>query len=334
MKPLVIPVFIPGLGCPHQCIFCDQGAISGAPRRLPSAEEIQQVVSVYLASAKPDRRPRQLAFYGGTFTLLPVPAQERLLAVGRAYMDRGQIDSMRLSTRPDAVSPAVLSRLEGVRTVELGAQSFDDAVLATARRGHGAEAVRSAARLINQAGLELGLQLMCGLPGEDKEGFLASCRAAAELEPKLVRLYPTLVLTGTALAKLWRQDRYHPLALDEAVDWCRAAAEIFQPRGIRLARVGLPCSPGLEEAVLAGPYHPALGQLVRSALWRRRLAAQLAPHGPAAALAVEVAPEDLSDALGHDRDNLKVLAATLSLRALSISASRRVARGSAVIRST
>jgi histone acetyltransferase (RNA polymerase elongator complex component) len=241
--------------------------VTGAPPRLPSAEDIERVAALYLASAKAARLPRQLAFYGGTFTLLPVADQERLLAIARGYLERGQVESLRLSTRPDAVDEATLDRLRawGVRTVELGAQSFDDTVLGLARRGHTAAQTMAAARRVKEAGLELGLQLMCGLPGESAEGFLASCRAAASLRPDLVRLYPVLVLEGTGLARWWRQGRYVPLSLAEAIERCRMALDIFGAEAIPVARIGLPASEGLERAVLAGPYHPALGDLVRQA---------------------------------------------------------------------
>jgi histone acetyltransferase (RNA polymerase elongator complex component) len=272
MKRLIVPIFVPNLGCPHRCIFCDQRAISGAEARLPTREEMLQTADLYLGSNKARRLPlRQLAFYGGTFTLLPEADQDFLLGVGRELMAEGRVESLRLSTRPDAVDAACLARLaaSGVRTVELGAQSFDDRVLSAAGRGHGAADTIAAAGLIKEAGieggLELGLQLMCGLPGEDEESFLASCLSAANLAPDLVRLYPVLVLEGTTLAALWRRGGYRPLTLEEAVHRCRQALELFEARAIAVARMGLQASPGLEAAWLAGPYHPAFGQLVRTA---------------------------------------------------------------------
>lgn len=269
MRPLIVPVFIPGLGCRQRCIYCDQRAVTGAPPRLPGPEEIWRTLSLYLATPKARRaKVRQLAFYGGTFTQLPESDQERLLAIGRGYIDRGLIDSLRLSTRPDALDAPALLRLAawGVRTIELGAQSFDEGVLRLARRGHSAQATEAAARLIKASGLELGLQLMCGLPGEDLESFLASCRRAAALSPALVRLYPVVVLRGTELERWWRRGDYLPLSVAQAVDWCRRALESFAAQAIPVARIGLPASRELEAAVVAGPYHPALGDLVRSPL--------------------------------------------------------------------
>ncbi len=329
MKRLIIPVFIPNLGCPHRCLFCDQRPITGAPQALPTEAEVARAAAPYLASKRARRGgPRQLAFYGGTFTLLPEADQEYLLAIGRGYLARGEVDSLRLSTRPDAVDARCLARLagSGVRTVELGAQSFDEGVLGLARRGHTAAQTREAARLIRAAGLELGLQLMCGLPGETRESFAASCRAAAALGPELVRLYPVLVLEGTGLARLWRQGGYRPLSLEEAAAWCAEALAIFEAAAVPVARAGLPPSAGLEAALLAGPYHPAFGQLVRSAAWRERLRGRLAPLA-GSPVRLEVAAADLSDLLGQRGESLRALAAELGLAALSATASTRLPRG-------
>jgi histone acetyltransferase (RNA polymerase elongator complex component) len=197
-----------------------------------------------------------------------VGEQERLLELARPYIESGRVHSLRLSTRPDAIEPGHLVWLKtrGVGTIELGAQSFDDRVLAAVQRGHTAAQTIEAARAVKDAGLELGLQLMCGLPGETRRSFTQSCRQAAMLRPSLVRIYPLLVLRGTALARDYEAGRFQPLSLGEAVSWCQEALALFEAAAIPVARMGLQSAPGLEASILAGPYHPAFGQLVRQAL--------------------------------------------------------------------
>jgi len=313
----IAPVFVPNLGCPHRCVFCDQRAITGAPPRLPTREDIEAACALYLGSARARHLPRQLAFYGGSFTALPPADQERLLSLGQELIERGQIDSLRLSTRPDAVAAAGLDRLAafGVRSIELGAQSFDDAVLAQAGRGHAAADTLAAAALIRAANLELGLQLMCGLPGQTGDSFLASCRTATALGASFVRLYPVLVLEGTQLAAMWRRGTYQPLSLEEAVEQCRLAAEVFAAAGIPIIRTGLPHSGDLARAAVAGPHHPAFGQLVRSKAWLERLRREAAPLGPGR-VRVEAAPRDIADVVGQRRGNLRRLKAELNVELL------------------
>jgi histone acetyltransferase (RNA polymerase elongator complex component) len=222
----------------------------------------------------------EIAFYGGTFTNLPEDEQDRLLDDAAPYLASGAIRGIRLSTRPDALSPGLLRHLasRGVTTIELGVQSLDDGVLAAAGRGHTAEDARRGTAMVRDAGIRLGLQLMTNLPGDTPDRALESARGTADLGPAFVRIYPTLVLAGTDLERLWRNGTYTSWSLEETVEVVSRMAAIFRERGITIARIGLPPMEGRESYILAGPLHPRLGDLVR-----QRAARPSGPHpmGPA-----------------------------------------------------
>lgn len=258
-RPPVLPVFLPFAGCPARCVFCNQTAQTGqAPRPLDAAlRDLDESLS------RPGP-PVELAFYGGTFTALPDPWPRRFLQCAERHLATGRVARVRCSTRPDAVGPAVLEPLRGLglSLVELGVQSFDDAALAASRRGYDGAAALRGCEAVLAAGLSLGVQLMPGMPGQRPEVFAGDVARAAALAPELCRLYPCLVLEGTELAALWRAGGHAPWALDRTVDALAEALLVLWRAGIPAARVGLAEEPGLP--VLAGPRHPALGQLARS----------------------------------------------------------------------
>ena len=196
----VIPVFVPHLGCPNDCVFCDQRRISGAASPA-TAEDVRRAVEAAAASPANNGGGRQLAFYGGSFTAIPAWQQEELLGAAQPYLADGTLSSLRLSTRPDAIDGEVLARLRrcGVRTVELGAQSMSDNVLALSGRGHTAEDVARAAKAVKAGGFRLILQMMTGLPGADDESDVQTARDIAALRPDGVRVYPTVIVRGTPL---------------------------------------------------------------------------------------------------------------------------------------
>jgi histone acetyltransferase (RNA polymerase elongator complex component) len=247
----------------------------------------------------------EIAFYGGTFSLLPVNQQERYLAVASAFVAAARVGGIRISTRPDALDDCCIQRLKvsGVTTVEIGCQSFSSAVLCASGRGHSAEDSVAAIQLCKAAGLQVGAQLMPGLPCGDAQEALSSLRRALKLEPSFVRIYPTVVIDGTGLAKLWQAGGYSPWSLDHAVDVCADMLHLCRLADMSVIRMGLQRDPQLEANLLAGPYHPAFGQLVRSRLWRRALQSA-GSHGRQ----VCVNPDDLSDALGHRGENRQWLA--------------------------
>lgn len=269
-RPLVIPVFLPHAGCPHRCIFCNQAAITGSACLMPSESEFRNRISRFLAYSKNLRQKVYIAFYGGNFLGLPKAELTRLLLIAEEFVGAGHADGIRFSTRPDTVTDDRLDLLGAfsVSTVELGAQSMDDRVLSASGRGHSAEDTVRAVRRLKGRRYEIGLQMMIGLPGEKEAGAIETGRRIADLEPSFVRIYPTVVLSESPLARMYKQGLYRPLSLDSAINITKNLYVLFNRKDIRVVRMGLQSSTDLEDAnVLAGPYHPAFGHLVLSALF-------------------------------------------------------------------
>lgn len=261
-KQLIIPVFLPFAGCLHQCVFCDQFGITGADAQ-PDAGAVRRTIDEHLASWK-GAGTKEIAFYGGSFTALTPESQKAYLEIAFEYVLSGVIDSIRLSTRPDCVRIDSCSFLMsyGVRTVELGAQSMSDTVLRLSGRGHNVDDTRRAVKVLRDSGLNVGLQLMPGLPGDTRMTIITTADEAARLRPDFVRIYPVLVLKGTPLYRMYRSGLYAPWPLIEMVDICRGISAVFREAKIPVIRMGLQPTAELEKSLVAGPYHPSFRSLV------------------------------------------------------------------------
>lgn len=276
----VIPVFIPHEGCPHCCVFCNQRSISGYREKPVTAQTVQKTVETWLARKGPVQRKVQVAFYGGSFTGLPQERQRELLGILTPFLEQSKVQGLRLSTRPDYIDQervALLQRYQ-VSTVELGVQSMNDRVLALAKRGHTAADVVRAISVLRQAEMEIGIQLMLGLPGDTRTTLRQTVEQVITLRPDFVRIYPLLVVQQSELAEQYKRGKYVPLSLDKAVVLAAWMKERFEQAGIRVVRMGLQAGPELEASLLAGPWHPAFGELVASRLMlqqTRRLLAQV-----------------------------------------------------------
>lgn len=309
--PLVIPIFIPHEGCPHACVFCNQHRISGRTGQPPvSPGEVAKIISQWLARGAERRTDSvQVAFYGGSFTGLPGKRQEELLAAVAPFRQQGLVQVIRLSTRPDYIDARVIARLRcyGVAIVELGVQSLDPVVLAASNRGHSAGQAIRAIGLLQDAGLQVGVQLMVGLPGESLLALRRTVRQVAAIRPDFVRIYPVLVLEGSGLATLYAQGRYQPLTLEQAVAQTAWMKSFFAEHGIRVVRMGLQPGPELEEALLAGPYHPAFGELVLARLMLRRTRRTLLGVPRGTKVKLSIAARDRSIFQGMHSENIKRL---------------------------
>ena len=261
-KRLIIPLFIPHAGCVHQCVFCNQTDITGRAS-LPTLAEVRETISAYLATWK-GTGPREVAFYGGSFTGLDATLQARLLGAVSPFVAAGEIDALRVSTRPDMISRdgvALLKRYS-VKTVELGVQSMDDGVLRQSGRGHSASDTIRAVEELKGAGMATGLQMMPGLPGDTVETILATAGEMAKLGPDFVRVYPTLVVRGTPLETMYGRGDYRPWSLESMRLVCVKVMALFKEAAIPVIRVGLQPTAELEASIVAGPYHPAFRQLL------------------------------------------------------------------------
>jgi histone acetyltransferase (RNA polymerase elongator complex component) len=255
--------------------------------------------------------PGEIAFFGGTFSALQPALIESILAAASVHVERGIFTGIRFSTRPDCLGSEVIDVLSKfpVRTVELGVQSLSNPVLQKSLRGYCVTTVYDCANRVRKAGWDLGIQLMAGLPGDTQGTFIESMHKALEIGPDFLRIYPTLVLEGTALADSYRKKSYTPLSLDEAVTWVAAGYTLALRAGIPVIRMGLHAERSLEKpgVVLAGPYHPAFGHMVKSRWWRDRIDADFASvartNGPEFIL--RVPPSRVSEVIGHGKSNLR-----------------------------
>ena len=315
----IIPVFVPHLGCPHACVFCNQRRISGSARPA-TAEDV--ICAVEKAAALPySGAKRQLAFYGGSFTAIPAAQQLALLRAAKEELERGNIQSVRLSTRPDAIDDATLTRLTqyGVETIELGAQSMDAEVLRLSGRGHTAADVERAARMIKARGFRLILQMMTGLPGDTPEKALFTAEKLAALKPDGVRVYPTVIVRDTALYDLWQAGKYQEHTVEDAVETCARLLPVFETAGIPVIRLGLNPTEELSSgAAVAGAYHPALGELVQSRLMLNEAQRVLKDVPPHSAVTLAVARGKTSQMTGQHRQNVETLCREFGLPSLKI----------------
>lgn len=313
----ILPIFVPHAGCPNDCVFCNQKRISGS--LLPaSAETVRDAVSVLEPGSG-----YELAFYGGSFTAIPEAEQDALLAAVIPVRESGAVSAIRVSTRPDAITEEKLARLRlyGVETVELGAQSMCNEVLLRSGRGHTSEDTVKAAKLVKDAGFTLILQMMTGLPGGDDARDIETARAIAALRPDGVRIYPTVIIQNTPLEELWRAGKYRAHTVEDAVRVCARILPIFDSAGVPVIRLGLNPSDELSGgAAVAGAYHPALGELVRSRLWRDKAEAMLSGVEPGEEVVLGVARSRISVMTGQHRANVSYLQERFALRSVRICA--------------
>ncbi len=326
MKPHYnIPVFIPHLGCPFQCIFCNQNKIA-SNRGIPARTELITSISEHLGTIKASGENIELAFFGGSFTAIDRKLQEEYLAIVQPYLKSGQISSIRISTRPDYINDDILQFLlsYGVKTIELGVQSFSDEVLKASGRGYSCGDVFKASHLIKSCGFKLGIQLMIGLPGDNHALDMESTRQAITLAPDMVRIYPTLVITETPLYRLWQEQKYRPVDLSEAITTCKEMFLQFQQNDIAVIRMGLHpgedlLSPG---TILAGPFHPAFGELVEQEVFKEQaymaIQKNKAKTNPDSSLIILVHEKDISKMIGHQKTNLLYLKSNFQLMDIKV----------------
>lgn len=319
-----IPIFIPHLGCPYDCIYCDQKIIANQTA-APSTDQVINTIEQHLSTI-PAGAWTEVAFFGGSFTAISPSQQEYYLRTVQPYIKQGRIKGIRISTRPNCINADNLDLLAsyGVSMVELGVQSMRDEVLKASGRGYDSRAVQEAGNQIKRKNLQLGIQLMVGLPGDNPPKAIASAREAASLQPQAVRIYPTLVLTGTKLAVMYGENRYTPLGLEEAVSTTKEMYLIFCRHEIPVIRMGL--YPGEElrkpGIVQAGPFHSSFGELVEQEVFReqahRAIQSFWAGNGDCSDLCLYVNPRDLSKLIGHRRSNIIRLSQVLGLDRIEV----------------
>jgi histone acetyltransferase (RNA polymerase elongator complex component) len=309
MRPLVAPIFVPHQGCRYRCVFCEQQKITSRPIQPVNASHVEAVLDKAILSKDFNLRPnREVAFYGGTFTSLPLVKITELLQAVTPYLRQGFFQSIRVSTRPDSLYEDLLEVLRdyGVLTVELGAQSMQDDVLTLSERGHTAQDTVRAVELLRRYGFKVVIQLIPGLPGDSKENFFSTITKIIALRPDMARLYPALVISGTGLARWYTEGRYQPMALEQAIEICIESCIRLEDEGIPVIRIGLMSSPALLEKgqILAGPWHPAFGFLVRSGIHRKKIVSDLPTPGEASQIKIRVPTREIPLVRGYKNQGL------------------------------
>ncbi len=311
-KEYIIPIFVPHLGCPNNCIFCNQKKISGQTKMV-NAKDVEDTIEYYLKNFKDDNKYVEVAFFGGSFTAIEKEKQEELLQAVQKYIHDKKVNSIRISTRPDAIDKDILKMLKKyhVKTIELGVQSMNNYILNRSQRGHTVEDVKKASKLIRWNGFILGHQMMVGLPESTKQDEINTAKELIKLKPKIVRVYPVLVIKDTPLAIEYENKEYTPLTVTQAVERCKEIVELFNKHKINVIRIGLQnteeiSDPSKETSqVVAGPYHPAFRQLVESSMWYDSLLNEIKKINTKVIKVKIIAnPENINNIIGHKKENV------------------------------
>ncbi|MBQ1430919.1 MAG: radical SAM protein [Firmicutes bacterium] len=302
-KHAIIPIFISHRGCPNDCVFCNQKKITAREGDV-TPEDVRSTIDQWLTTLHGVEKV-EVSFYGGSFTGIPMDQQTAFLEIAKDYKDRGLIDMIHLSTRPDYIDCEILDNLKAhsVDVIELGVQSFSDEVLRLSGRGHDAACVYRACDLIKSYGFTLGIQLMIGLPGDSRDTCIQSALETVKIHPAIARIYPTVTIRGTELYRMMDRGQYQPLDLSEAVERAKEMYLILEGNGINVIRVGLKASEIMEDQI---GFHPAFRQLMESEIARDSIEAQLAAmsyKGEPLSLLVRANSRSFSNIYGHKAMN-------------------------------
>lgn len=299
MRTYHIPIFVPHKGCPHDCVFCNQRHITGHTADVTS-EDVSKIIESHLVTLE-ENSYAEAAFFGGSFTGIELSKQNELLEAAYSYVANSSIKGIRCSTRPDYIDEDILANLKkyAVSCIELGVQSTDSEVLKRSRRGHSFEDVVYASELIKESGIELGLQMMLGLPGDTKDKMIKTAKDLISLEPSCVRIYPTLVVEDTALWNMYQRGDYIPLTLEDTVDILSDIIPMFEKNNIKIIRVGLQTTDDINENTVKGPYHPAIRELAEGRIIRNIIEKNLCGN----VMEIEAPACRVSQVSGHKRCN-------------------------------
>ena len=317
-KEYIIPIFVPHLGCPNNCTFCNQKRISGQTKMV-TAKDVKETIEYYLKNFKDNHKYVEVAFFGGSFTAIEKEKQIELLEAAQEYIENKLVNSIRISTRPDCIDKEILKRMKKyhVKTIELGVQSTNNYILSKCKRGHTGEDVKKASKLIRRYGFILGHQMMVGLPESTKQDEVNTAKELIRLKPKIVRIYPVLVIKDTELADEYNRGEYTPLTVGQAVERCKEIVDLFNRKKINVIRIGLQnteeiSDPSTEKSsVVAGPYHPAFRQLVESGMWYDAIVNKIKKVN-AKVKKVKIIANDLNinNIIGHKKENIEKLKET------------------------
>ena len=339
-KQYIIPIFVPHLGCPNDCVFCNQKSISGQTKQV-TKEDVKNIIEEHLKYIKKDSKV-EVAFFGGSFTGIEEAKQEELLSTAYEYIKQKKVDSIRISTRPDYIDKKILKRLKKykVKTIELGVQSANDYILKKAGRGHTFEDVVKASKLIRWYGFDLGHQMMVGLPESTTVDEINTAKQLIKLKPKMVRIYPVLVIKNTKLEKDYNDGKYKPLTVTQAVEVCKELVKLFVKKHIEVIRIGLQPTDTItnpdndKSEVVAGPFHSAFRQLVESGMWYDVIVEKIKQlNTKVKEVVVTVNPADVNNVIGQRKDNINNLRDVYDVN-LIVKADEKIKQGKSKIEIT
>lgn len=308
MKHSNVALFIPNNGCKNECSFCNQRSIVGQSYQ-PTPKDVEAAIKVAKDSLGNATQNAEIAFFGGSFTAIDRTYMISLLEAAYPYIKSGEFKGIRLSTRPDYIDNEVLDVLKhyGVSAIELGAQSMDNEVLEANNRGHSKEDVEKASELIKNSGISLGLQMMTGLYKTTEEKDICTAKQFIALSPDTVRIYPTVVIRGTQLERLYNKGEYEPFDVEQSVNLCSKLLGLFNDNHIDVIRLGLHASEQLELDYVAGAYHPAFRELCESKLILNKVNAMLEEKRYTKDILILVNPSQVSKTIGQNKSNIKAL---------------------------
>ena len=309
IKHYNIPIFLPELACPYRCVYCNQFSITGL-NDIVKADDVKAIIDSHLASFKEEKRFVEVAFFGGNFTGLPLQMQNDYLEAVQPYLDKGLIDGIRCSTRPDYITLQRVQEIKrlGMRNIELGAQSTNDEILKQCKRGHTYNDIVEASQTILSEGITLGLQMMIGLPSSKEEHDLQTANDIVNLGAKETRIYPCIVVKDTELAAMYRSGDYEALSIEEAVRRSAKLYSYFTENDVKVLRIGLHTSDELDnEAYVAGPYHKNFAEMVFSNIWKEKLRCLDAEMLRSKDIIINVPESQINHAIGWKSENKKLL---------------------------
>ena len=307
MKQVNIPIFVPHLGCPHDCVFCNQKTITGVKSNL-TENDINRIIMEHISTIDKKNTKIEIAFFGGSFTGISRKEQIKYLEIANKYLKDKKVDGIRISTRPDYINDEILDFLieYGVTTIELGVQSLDEVVLKKSKRGHSIKDVIRASNLVKYRGLKLGLQMMIGLPGDTHNTTYKTAEKIISLKPDMVRIYPTIVFDNTELNNMYNNGQYTPIHIEDAIELSADILQLFLKNSIKVIRVGLQPTEDLliGNEIIAGPFHPSFKQLVESRMYRMSIEEKLNSENTNN-ITIQVNNKDMTNLIGNNRDNIK-----------------------------
>ncbi len=311
MKTYHIPIFVPHKGCPHDCIFCNQRKITGQTTDT-TKEDVNRITEENLSTFTDDYRA-EIAFFGGSFTGIELSKQNELLEEAHKYILSGKVDALRCSTRPDYITEEIVCNLKnyGMGCIELGVQSTDEEVLSASKRGHSFEDVIKAAEIIKKHDIELGVQMMLGLPKDTFQKSIKTAEDLISLRPSCVRIYPTLVVPDTALDVLYQKGMYTPMSVEDTVELLSIIIPMFERENINIIRVGLQTTEEINADTVSGPYHSAIKELAEGRIIRKCIEKSIGVSDKK--IAIYCNSSRVSQIIGHHKCNKKFFKEKYSL---------------------